>query len=209
MEAAEEPGQRDDVDLEALTRPFEAGEVKQRPGPGRKAFSYVSGQTVIGRLLTAAGSAFSWKVERVELVTQETGEGPTSYWMVLGLLSVRGLGVRAGIGTHPAESVEAPKAAETDALKRAAVKFGVGLHLYDEDGGVAVGSGNGNGSGHRPTAPSANGSHVGGSYRNGSASGHAAGHPRTTSATNGNGSRGVGRSASAPPLCHDEDDPFA
>ena len=54
-------------------------------------------------------------------------------WLVHGTLTVDTLGSRSGVGTHPADGVEAAKAAETDAFKRAALKFGVGLHLYEDD----------------------------------------------------------------------------
>ena len=43
------------------------------------------------------------------------------------------------MGTHPADGVEAAKAAETEAFKRAALKFGVGLHLYEDDASHAAG----------------------------------------------------------------------
>ena len=124
-----------EVDVAALMRPFEGTQVRQRTGPGRKTMDYISGPDVIRRLLDATGNQFAWNVERVQLVTQETSNGLVSLWVVQGTLAVGGLGSRSGVGTHPADSVEAAKAAETDALKRAALKFGVGLHLYEEDGG--------------------------------------------------------------------------
>lgn len=184
---------------DALTRPFAPSQVRQRPGPGKRPFRYVAGPAVIDRLLEAMGSAFSWKVEKAELVTQETGEGPVSYWVVLGSLSLPGMGVRAGIGTHRAESVEAAKAAETDALKRAAVKFGVGLHLYEEEGG-------GNGAGNPPSGR-------GGYDRRTNGNGHAPAASRPVPAGNdsgnGNGGRRFGRMPPSPPSYDDRDDPFS
>jgi hypothetical protein len=177
------------VDSGALMRPFDPSQIRQRPGPGKRPFSYISGPAVIDRLLEATGSAFSWKVDKVELITQATGEGPVSFWVVLGSLSIAGMGVRAGIGTHPAESVEAAKAAETDALKRAAVKFGVGLHLYEEEGG--------NGAGASPAPRNGN-------YPNGNGSGN-----RKAAAGSGNGHRGSGRTPPPPPYYPEGDDPFA
>jgi hypothetical protein len=166
------------MDVEALMRPFEGTQRKQRIGPGRKPLDYVSGPDVIRRLLDSTENRFSWKVEKTELVEQESQNGPVHYWVVQGTLSLPEMGVRSGIGTHPAESPEAPKAAETDAFKRAAVKFGVGLHLYEEEpsgqGTNAAPSGyegNGRGSGgngsrtYRPPA-SATGR---GGYGNGAA----------------------------------------
>jgi hypothetical protein len=180
------------VDSGALMRPFEPSQIRQRPGPGKRPFSYISGPAVIDRLLVATGSAFSWKVDKVELITQETGEGPVSYWVVLGSLSIAGMGIRAGIGTHPAESVEAAKAAETDALKRAAVKFGVGLHLYEEESGVGNVSAGRNGYDRRSNG-----------------NGHANSPARPVTAGYGNGNRGAGRASPPSPPYDDGNDPFA
>ena len=122
------------MDVEKLMRPFDESRIRQRVGPGRKALDYISGPDVIRRLLDATDNHFTWNVDRVQLVTQETPNGSVSIWVVQGTLTVGDLGFRSGVGTHLAESAEAAKAVETDALKRAAIKFGVGLHLYEEDG---------------------------------------------------------------------------
>ena len=126
------------MDIEELMRPFDGSQVRQRMGPGRKPLDYISGPDVIRRLLDATGNRFSWNVERVQLVNHETASGSVGMWIVQGTLSLGDLGYRSGVGTHPADSVEAAKAAETDALKRAAIKFGVGLHLYEDDSGAAA-----------------------------------------------------------------------
>lgn len=122
------------INVEELMRPFDGSQIRQRMGPGRKALDYVSGPDVIRRLLDATGNHFTWNVDRVQLLIQDTPNGGSvSLWVVQGTLIVGDLGSRSGVGTHPADSVEAAKAAETDALKRAAIKFGVGLHLYEDD----------------------------------------------------------------------------
>lgn len=122
------------VDKQRLLEPFDPSCIKQRPGVGRSVFDYVPGGDVIARIIEASDNEFEWTVVSLELVT--TDDKP--YWVIRGSLSVPGLGSRDGVGTHPAEGVDAAKAAETDALKRAAVKFGVALHLYtDEVNGVA------------------------------------------------------------------------
>lgn len=126
------------MDIEALMRPFEGSQVRQRTGPGRKPLDYVSGPDVMRRLLDATGNHFSWSVEKVQLVPVETQNGQSFLWLVLGTLTVGEFGSRSGVGTHPADGVEAAKAAETDALKRAAVKFGVGLHLHEDEAGQGV-----------------------------------------------------------------------
>jgi hypothetical protein len=93
---ATEDSQDSVVDGAALMRPFAPSQIRQRPGPGKKAFSYVSGPDVIGRLLDATGNAFSWKVERADLIHQDTESGPVAYWVVVGTLALGGRGVRAG-----------------------------------------------------------------------------------------------------------------
>lgn len=117
------------INRELLVKPFERGQVRQRQGPGKTQLDYVSGADVIRRLLDATDNHYSWNVEKVELMPLGTG----TMWLVYGTLTLEGLGYRSGVGTHPADSVEAAKAAETDALKRAAVKFGIALHLYEDD----------------------------------------------------------------------------
>lgn len=129
----------DSLNVEELMRPFDGSQVRQRMGPGRKSLDYISGPDVIRRLLDATGNHFTWNVERVQLVIQDTANGGSaSLWIVHGTLTVDTLGSRSGVGTHPADGVEAAKAAETDALKRAALKFGVGLHLYEDDASHAA-----------------------------------------------------------------------
>ncbi|RYF59398.1 MAG: hypothetical protein EOO39_33275 [Cytophagaceae bacterium] len=132
------------IDIEVLMRPFDGSQVRQRTGPGRKPLDYISGSDVMRRLLDATGNHFSWSVEKVQLIPLETPNGPSFLWLVLGTLTVGDLGSRSGVGTHPSDGVEAAKAAETDALKRAAVKFGVGLHLHEDDASQSTGSYNGN-----------------------------------------------------------------
>ena len=171
------------MNIEELMRPFDGAQVKQRMGPGRKSLDYVSGPDVIRRLLDATGNQFSWSVEKAQVVTMETSNGAVGLWIVQGTLTVGDLGSRSGIGTHPAESAESAKAAETDALKRAAIKFGVGLHLYEEDNGSG-GGGNGQGNGSASAPPrSGNGN---GSY--------ARPAPAPNRGSNGYGTSGNGNS---------------
>lgn len=117
------------ADKQLLARPFDPETIRQRPGSGRTMFDYVPGGDVIARVIQATDNAFGWTVDHVELMQQNEA----AYWVVRGTLTIPELGSRDGLGTHPAESVDAPKAAETDAFKRAAVKFGVALHLYTDD----------------------------------------------------------------------------
>jgi hypothetical protein len=113
-----------------LAAPFPPELVRQRPGSGRNTFDYVSGAEVIKRVLNATGGRFTWSVTSIQMVQEQSGHG---CWLVRGTLTIPDLGCRDGIGTHPAEGVDAAKAAETDAFKRAALKFGVALSIYLEE----------------------------------------------------------------------------
>lgn len=180
------------TNIEELMRPFDGAQVKQRMGPGRKSLDYVSGPDVIRRLLDATGNQFSWSVEKAQVVTLETASGAVGLWIVQGTLTVGDLGSRSGVGTHPAESAESAKAAETDALKRAAIKFGVGLHLYEEDNGNSSGGGgNAPGNGSAPVPPrSGNGN---GSYARPAPAPARGSNGYGAAAGNGNGNGGYRR----------------
>jgi hypothetical protein len=125
------------IDRELLLRPFPPGAIKQRPGLGGKTFDYVSGGDVTRRLLDATGNEFTWTITETTLFAGESGKG---HWLVRGTLDIPELGCRDGVGTHPAEGADAAKAAETDAFKRAAMRFGIALHLYEEDATPANGT---------------------------------------------------------------------
>jgi hypothetical protein len=73
-------------------------------------------------------------VDSVELIPQNEA----GLWFVRRTLTIAGLGSRDGIGTDLALSVGRVEAAETDAGKRAAVEFGVALHLYTDDAAPTV-----------------------------------------------------------------------
>jgi len=120
------------ADKQLLTQPFDPVTIRQRPGSGRNVFDYVPGGDVIARVIQATDNTFGWTVDHVELIQQSSA----AYWLVRGTLTIPELGSRQGLGTHPADSVDSVKAAETDAFKRAAVKFGVALHLYTDDPAV-------------------------------------------------------------------------
>ena len=119
-----------------LTTPFPADSVRQRKafadGNSNKVFDYIKGGDIISRLLDATDNDYTWEVTRLELVTHATKNSAVTFWVCEGKLTLPGLGTRSGIGTHQAQDLECPKAAETDAFKRAAVKFGVALQLYTD-----------------------------------------------------------------------------
>lgn len=120
----------------ALREPFGADKIKQRVGPGRKPLDYVPHGDYVARLLDVLTDGYEWTVREMRLV--ESSVEKPSFWLCHGNITFR-LGDDGqycsfdGIGTHPALDEESPKAAESDAFKRACMKAGVGLHLYTDD----------------------------------------------------------------------------
>lgn len=117
------------TDVDVLTRPFPQHAVKQRTiGGGMKA-SYLDGATVIRRLNEATGNTWDFAVERHWI------EGTLSYALVT--LTLPGCGSRQHIGVQSTDARSGEdavaKGAITDALKKAASLFGVGLELYGPD----------------------------------------------------------------------------
>jgi hypothetical protein len=110
----------------ALARPFQPDQIKQREGSKGMMFSYVDARDVAERLDEVVGW-WRWS-DDCEVVDEDT-------CAVRCRLTVCGV-TKAGIGyPNSATDAENPareplKAAESDALKRAAVHFGVGRHLY-------------------------------------------------------------------------------
>lgn len=102
--------------------------VKQRVGGGGKRLDYVEGHTVIHRLIDATGNRFDFRV----LSLDQKGDLLTA----LVELTIPGLGSRQHIGVQrvaPGAGEDLTKGAITDALKKAATLFGVGLELYGPD----------------------------------------------------------------------------
>lgn len=128
---SEHNGSRPSVDLDALTKPFPASAIKQRAlkkGPNPPMASYVEGHTVIHRLNAATGNNWNFHITRLER------EG--DLLMATGELEIPGHGVRTGMGVqkiHERGGEDLAKGVITDALKKAATLFGVGLELYGPD----------------------------------------------------------------------------
>jgi len=127
---------------EALTQPFPPQFIEHKNGQ-----SFVPHEIVRDRVIEATGNQFDWTIDQVlfrddgvtrRATNRETGETPRPWTMiVIGTLTIPGLGSRAGIGAHPLDAGAgedaAYKSAESDAFKRAAMAFGVGLRqLYIE-----------------------------------------------------------------------------
>jgi hypothetical protein len=122
---------------EALMQPFPAELLDEKNG-----MTYVPAEYVRERLIAATGNCFDWSIKSVEFrednVAQSHGVGVV-VCICVGDLTIPGMGTRSGLGVQ--EIIErqgadaAYKGASSDALKRAAMEFGVGLHqLYIETG---------------------------------------------------------------------------
>ena len=125
--------------LEVLTRPFDPAQIKQREGRGGKMLDYLETHAVITRLNEAFSGA--WSFEAVEYKTME-GE-----IIVKGRLAAQGI-TKEQFGSNeihrhkgqdnqkgtPVSVGDDLKAAASDALKKCATLFGVGLELYEKKG---------------------------------------------------------------------------
>ena len=116
------------MNLDVLTRPFDASEIKQRDGRKGKRFDYVETHSVIARLNEAFEGTWSFRVLDRIVTDEEIA--------VLGELSAGGE-TKQQWGGHVRKQTDtlgdALKAAASDSLKKCATLFGVGLHLYAED----------------------------------------------------------------------------
>lgn len=127
-----------------LAEPFAIDLIEEKNG-----LAYLPHEAIRQRLIDATGNCFDWTIDQIlfrdDGVTRRakdraTGETPRPLSMVVvGRLAIPELGTRAGIGAHPLDAGAgedaAYKSAESDALKRAAMAFGVGLEqLYLQTG---------------------------------------------------------------------------
>jgi hypothetical protein len=113
---------------ERLMEAFPPEAIKEREGGGRRRLSYVEGHTVIHRLIKATGNRFDVRV----LALEYKGDLLTATVE----LSIPELGTRQHIGVQKVSErggEDLVKGAVTDAIKKAATLFGVGLELYGPD----------------------------------------------------------------------------
>jgi hypothetical protein len=119
------------ADLDKLTAAFPRAAIKQRAVQGRQ-FDYVEGHTVIHRLNDATENQWSMEIKSISTIDiKEDWKQVTAHVA----LTIPGLGTREHIGIQDVH-VKGPdlvKGAITDALKKAATLFGVGLELYGPD----------------------------------------------------------------------------
>ena len=119
------------MNRELLEKPFSPEEIKQRQGNFGQTLDYISGYTVIERLNEAFEHLWSFEIVQHEIQQDEV--------IVIGKLTAEGI-VKTQFGssriTRAKDTGEIIsladdlKSATTDALKKCATLFGVGLHLY-------------------------------------------------------------------------------
>jgi hypothetical protein len=136
-----EPDKRARELTELLCAPFPPEVIEIKPGGGNK--KYIGHEVIRQRIIASTDNQFDWKISNVEYredgvlnrTDQKTGElfHPT-VMVVTGELTIFGLGTRSGQGVQALEhgaGEDTYKAAESDAFKRAAMAFGIGLdQLY-------------------------------------------------------------------------------
>ena len=113
-----------------LTKPFPSELVRQRQGQGGKTLSYVETHAVIARLNEAADFDWSFEVVKHEILVDEV--------IVLGKLTIDGVTKMAFGGssvTRDSSGKEVSladdlKAGASDAIKKCASLFGIGLEMY-------------------------------------------------------------------------------
>ncbi len=115
---------------DALVRPFSPEQVKTRPGQGGRSLSYVETHAVIARLNEAADFEWSFEVTKHDVLADEV--------IVLGRLTIDGVTKMAFGGSSVTRDntgkevslADDLKAATSDAIKKTASLFGIGLELY-------------------------------------------------------------------------------
>ena len=119
----------------ALGKPFPREAIKTRQGGGGRSFQYVEGHTVIHQLIDATNN--TWSLEVREITSLQLGSKTLLQARVA--LTIPGLGTREHIGVQAIDErggEDLVKGVVTDALKKAATLFGVGLELYGPDYGA-------------------------------------------------------------------------
>ena len=115
---------------DVLTRPFPPELVRQRQGQGGKTISYVETHAVIARLNEAADFEWSFEIVKHEILSDEV--------IVLGKLTLDGVTkmafggstVTRDAGGRDLSLADDLKSAASDATKKCASLFGIGLELY-------------------------------------------------------------------------------
>jgi hypothetical protein len=140
----------DERALEALAAPIDPREIKVREGQGGRQLRYVQVPTVVRRLNEVLGRA-GWGLE------VEVYSNCMRCRLRITLPSGRVI-ARDGIGGYPERQggrgisdEDLPKGAESDAMKRAAVKYGIAAELYEDAHEIPQGRGQYRGPGGPPS----------------------------------------------------------
>ena len=118
---------RDEM-IRRLSERFPPGAIKERPGGRNKLLKYLEGATVIRRLNEATENCWDFDV-----LSEEYRPGLLIAYV---RLTIPGLGSRQHKGVQRLEAnagEDIEKGAITDALKKAATLFGVGLETYADE----------------------------------------------------------------------------
>jgi len=117
-----------------LEEPFPPEQIKQRKGSHGAMLDYIEGWSIIQRLNRAFNIDWSFTIQEWKIMDQDI--------IVLGRLSGKGIvkdafgGSRITLNKDTNKVIDLGsdiKAAATDALKKCATLFGVGLHLYSKE----------------------------------------------------------------------------
>jgi hypothetical protein len=115
--------------ISRLSKPLDKSQIRTRPGVKGKNgnadhdFSYVPWH-IVANILDDSAPGWSHVIKSIQVIGELV--------VVVVALTIDGVS-REGIGTGRASDETGIKKAEHDALKRAAVKFGVARELYDKD----------------------------------------------------------------------------
>ena len=114
-----------DIDWARITRelaaPFPPEDLKTKPGRGGGHITYIDARTVAERLDQVVGPQ-NWHFDWLPMILTED-----AIHVVKGTLTIHGIS-KSDIGDS--EKIEPNKGAVSDALKRAAVLWGIGRYLY-------------------------------------------------------------------------------
>lgn len=158
--------------IKEMNEGFSVNEVEYRKGKGGKEYPYVSPDKIIGRLNKVFNHFWDWEFIDMKIIEEGIDNSakrkydesaPESYTSIIytGKLTVHLLNDIAGTettvdivkvssggnNTGSGNYGDDIKSAESDAIKRAASKLGVGLHLYDKNSARSSSGGGGFNSG--------------------------------------------------------------
>ncbi len=125
------------INLEVLTRPFSPEQIRQREGRGGKMLDYLETHVIITRLNEAFDGGWSFDIMESRILDNEC---LVHGRLTAGTISKSQFGgseiVRRRDDSSPLSISDDLKSAASDALKKCATLFGVGLELYHKGGGI-------------------------------------------------------------------------